>query len=42
VRVGDELIQAVQWNPSTEDAFCDGDQVCVQLPASSVQLLAVD
>ena len=42
VRVGDELIQAVQWNPSTEDAFSDGDQVCVQLPASSVQLLAVD
>jgi ABC-type Fe3+/spermidine/putrescine transport system ATPase subunit len=42
VRVGDELIQAVQWNPSTEDTFSDGDQVCVQLPASSVQLLAVD
>ena len=42
VRVGDELIQAVQWNPSTEDAFSEGDRVYVQLPGSSVRLLAVD
>ena len=42
VRVGDDLIQAVQWNPSTADAFSEGEQVCVKLPASNVQLLAVD
>jgi ABC-type Fe3+/spermidine/putrescine transport system ATPase subunit len=42
VRVGDDLIQAVQWNPSAEDAFSEGDLVCIKLPASNVQLLAVD
>jgi iron(III) transport system ATP-binding protein len=42
VRVGTDLVQAVQWNPSSEDAFSEGDQVCVKLPASGVQLLAVD
>jgi hypothetical protein len=42
VRVGTDLVQAVQWNPSSEDAFSEGDQVCVKLPVSGVQLLAVD
>jgi hypothetical protein len=42
VRVGDDLIQAVQWNPSTEDAFSAGDLVCVKLPTSNVQLLAAE
>ena len=27
VRVGDQLIQAIQWNPSTEDEFREGQQV---------------
>jgi ABC-type Fe3+/spermidine/putrescine transport system ATPase subunit len=42
VRLGDALIQAVQWNPSTADAFGEGEEVCVELPLSNVQLLAVD
>jgi ABC-type Fe3+/spermidine/putrescine transport system ATPase subunit len=42
VRVGTDLVQAVQWNPSADDAFSEGDLVCVKLPASNVQLLAVD
>ena len=42
VRVGDALIQAVQWNPSTADAFSEGEEVCIKLPLSNVQLLAVD
>jgi iron(III) transport system ATP-binding protein len=41
VRVGDELIQAVQWNPAAADGFGEGEPVVVQLPASNVQLLAV-
>jgi ABC-type Fe3+/spermidine/putrescine transport system ATPase subunit len=40
VRVGDILIQAIQWNPSDADEFAEGQRVSVQLPASSVQLLA--
>jgi hypothetical protein len=40
VRVGDKLIQAIQWNPSVEEAFCEGQQVSVKLPTSNVQLLA--
>ena len=42
VRVGDTLIQAVQWNPRAEGAFSEGQQVGIKLPASNVQLLAVD
>ena len=42
VRVGDTLIQAVQWNPSTADEFSEAEEVCIKLPASNVQLLAVD
>jgi hypothetical protein len=34
------LIQAIQWNPSLEDEFHEGQQVTVKLPASNVQLLA--
>jgi iron(III) transport system ATP-binding protein len=41
VRVGDKLIQAIQWNPSVEDDFREGQQVSVKLPTSNVQLLAV-
>jgi ABC-type Fe3+/spermidine/putrescine transport system ATPase subunit len=41
VRVGENLIQAIQWNPSGEDELCEGQQVSVKLPASNVQLLAV-
>jgi ABC-type Fe3+/spermidine/putrescine transport system ATPase subunit len=41
LRVGDELIQAIQWNPSVADEFREGQQVFVKLPASNVQLLAV-
>jgi len=41
VRVGDELIQAVQWNPSAADEFAEGESVCVRLPVANVQLLAV-
>jgi iron(III) transport system ATP-binding protein len=40
VRVGEVLIQAIQWNPSIADEFREGQQVSVQLPASNVQLLA--
>jgi hypothetical protein len=42
VRVGDALIQAVQWNPSTADQFSEGEEVCVELPLSNVQLLVVN
>jgi ABC-type Fe3+/spermidine/putrescine transport system ATPase subunit len=41
VRVGDQLIQAIQWNPALGDEFREGQQVSVKLPAASVQLLAV-
>jgi iron(III) transport system ATP-binding protein len=41
VRVGDSLIQAIQWNPSLEDGFREGQQVSLKLPTSNVQLLAV-
>jgi iron(III) transport system ATP-binding protein len=41
VRVGDNLIQAIQWNPSLEDEFREGQQVSVRLPTSNVQLLAI-
>ena len=41
IRVGGELIQVVQWNPSAEREFSEGEHVCVGLPASNVQLLAV-
>jgi ABC-type Fe3+/spermidine/putrescine transport system ATPase subunit len=41
VRIGSELIQAIQWNPSAADAFSEGQQVCVKLPVSNVQLLSV-
>jgi iron(III) transport system ATP-binding protein len=41
VRLGNELIQAVQWNPASADGFGVGEPVVVQLPASNVQLLAV-
>jgi iron(III) transport system ATP-binding protein len=42
VRVGDTLIQAVQWNPSTTGAFGEGEEVSIKLPSANVQLLAVD
>jgi iron(III) transport system ATP-binding protein len=42
VRVGDAVIQAVLWNPSAENQFGEGQEVCVRLPGSNVQLLAVD
>ena len=42
IRIGDELIQAVQWNPSLEDQFRDGQRISVMLPATNVQLLAAD
>ena len=41
VRVGDQLIQAIQWNPALGDEFREGQQVLVKLPAANVQLLAV-
>ncbi len=41
VRVGSEVLQAVQWNPSAADEFGEGQSVCVQLPVSNVQLLPV-
>jgi spermidine/putrescine ABC transporter ATP-binding subunit len=41
VRVGDQLLQAIQWNPAASDAFSAGQRVSVGLPASHVQLLAV-
>jgi iron(III) transport system ATP-binding protein len=40
VRVGDTSIQAIQWNPSPEDDFHEGEPVAVRLPTSRVQLLA--
>ena len=40
VRVGDDLIQAIQWNPSLEDEFREGQQVSLRLPTANVQLLA--
>jgi ABC-type Fe3+/spermidine/putrescine transport system ATPase subunit len=40
VRVGNEVIQAIQWNPSVADEFREGQHVSVKLPASNVQLLA--
>jgi iron(III) transport system ATP-binding protein len=41
VRVGDDLIQAIQWNPALEGEFREGQQISLKLPASNVQLLAV-
>ena len=41
VRVGDQLIQAIQWNPAPGDEFREGQQVSLKLPAANVQLLAV-
>jgi iron(III) transport system ATP-binding protein len=41
VRVGGEVIQAIQWNPSAEDQFREGERVSVMLPNANVQLLAV-
>ena len=41
VRVGDQLIQAIQWNPALGDEFREGQQVSLELPAANVQLLAV-
>ena len=40
VRVGDELIQAIQWNPAVADEFREGQRVSLQLPTCNVQLLA--
>jgi iron(III) transport system ATP-binding protein len=40
VRVGETLIQAIQWNPSEADEFREGQRVSLKLPASNVQLLA--
>jgi iron(III) transport system ATP-binding protein len=41
VRVGDVLIQAIQWNPALGDEFREGEPVSLKLPAANVQLLAV-
>jgi iron(III) transport system ATP-binding protein len=41
VRVGDISLQAIQWNPSLERDFREGQPVSVRLPISGVQLLAV-
>jgi iron(III) transport system ATP-binding protein len=40
VRVGDDVIQAIQWDPSVAGEFREGQQVFVRLPKSNVQLLA--
>jgi iron(III) transport system ATP-binding protein len=40
VRVGEVLIQAIQWNPPLEDEFREGQRVSLKLPVSNVQLLA--
>ena len=40
LRVGGEVIQAIQWNPARQDEFREGEQVSVQLPTANVQLLA--
>ena len=40
VRVGDDVIQAIQWNPSPQDEFREGQQVTLRLPTANVQLLA--
>lgn len=40
VRVGDQLIQAIQWNPVVTDEFREGQRVSLQLPVANVQLLA--
>jgi hypothetical protein len=42
VRVGADLIQTVQWNPSAQDEFRVGQHVSLKLPTSDVQLLSVD
>jgi iron(III) transport system ATP-binding protein len=42
VRVGNELIQAIQWNPSVADEFGEGQLVFVKLPMSNVQLLVAE
>jgi iron(III) transport system ATP-binding protein len=39
VRVGDQLIQAIQWNPSPANDFREGQHVLLKLPVSGVQLL---
>lgn len=41
VRVGDQSIQAIQWNPALGDEFREGQQVLVKLPTANIQLLAV-
>jgi iron(III) transport system ATP-binding protein len=40
VRVGGEVMQAIQWNPSAADEFREGEQVSVLLPTANVKLLA--
>jgi ABC-type Fe3+/spermidine/putrescine transport system ATPase subunit len=40
LRIGGEVIQAIQWNPNPEDEFREGQQVSLLLPAANVQLLA--
>jgi iron(III) transport system ATP-binding protein len=40
VRVGDDVVQAIQWNPSPQDEFRGGQQVTLRLPTANVQLLA--
>jgi iron(III) transport system ATP-binding protein len=42
VRVGGEVIQAIQWNPNQEDEYREGEQVWLKLPATNVQLLAAE
>jgi len=41
LRVGTDLIQAIQCNPSAQDEFRVGQQVSLNLPTSNVQLLPV-
>jgi ABC-type Fe3+/spermidine/putrescine transport system ATPase subunit len=40
VRVGTEVIQAIQWNPPPDDELREGEAVSVLLPSANVQLLA--
>ena len=39
VRVNDQVLQVVQWNPVAEELFEAGQLVSLKLPTSGVQLL---
>jgi iron(III) transport system ATP-binding protein len=42
VRVNDQVLQVVQWNPVAEELFEVGQPVSLKLPAAGVQLLPAD